>query len=275
MPDHSTIQVRFVDATTGQSIGEAELPVENLPQSFEAATTLRIGDKSYEVVSASPMTAREFRATGQLRIDMREVRRETMDPKGILYSLPTISDELPAIEEGSTKLGKEVLELHEDDWRQVELVAITLESSIETDLRAIARIHQKHRKGPGFDTLHVRKAVPAPLEGTWLTLLDLRSTLGERASWFEGLAFRGVAGLVAGGFAVKLPSGLTLYGTQKGGRINVLALRHPEGVTNADGDARLLAELASKTQLGLIDWCRVDQFPPTAEHFREWLSGYA
>ncbi|PTL78310.1 hypothetical protein [Vitiosangium sp. GDMCC 1.1324] len=273
MPDHSTIQVRFVDAATGQSIGEAQLPVENLPQSFEAATTLRIGEKSYEVVSASPMTAREFRATGTLRITMREVKIETMDTQKILYSLPTIAEELPAIEEGSTKLGKEVLELHEDDWRQVELVALTLESSIETDLRAIAQIHQKHREGPGFNALHIREAVPAPMEGTWLTLLELRSTLGESASWFEGLAFRGVAGLVAGGFAVKLPSGLTLYGTQKGGRIDVLALQRPASGANLEGDARMLAALASRTQLCLIDWCRVDQFPPTAEHFREWLSG--
>jgi hypothetical protein len=277
MPDHSTIQVRFFDATTGQPIGEAELPVGNLPQSFEAATTLRLGEKTYEIVSAFPKTAQEFRATGQLRLDMREMKPVTMNPRDILYSLPTISNELPDIEEGSTKLGKRVLELHEDDWRQIELVALTLESSIEADLRAVARIHQKHRKKPGFDELHVRKEVPSPLEGTWITLSELRSSLGETASWFDGVSFQGVAGLVAGGFAVKLPSGLTVYGLERGGRVHVLALRPPEGVAgaSAEGDIRLLAALATRNQLCLVDWCRVDQFPPTAAHFQEWLSGRA
>lgn len=277
MPDHSTIQVRFFDATTGQPLGEAELPVGNLPQTFEAATTLRLGEKTYEIVSAFPKTAQEFRATGQLRLDMREMKTATVNPKDILFSLPTISNELPDIEEGSTKLGKRVLELHEDDWRQIELVALTLEASIETDLRAVARIHQKHRKSAGFDALHVRKEVPSPLEGTWLTLDELRGSLGETASWFDGVSFRGVAGLVAGGFAVKMASGLTLYGLQWGGRVQVLALRPPEGVSSAsaEGDVRMLAALATRHQLCLVDWCRVDQFPPTIAHFQEWLSGRA
>lgn len=273
MPDHSTIQVRFFDAKTGQPLGEAALPVGNLPQTFEAATTLKLGDKMYEIVSAFPKTAQEFRATGQLRLDMREMQTATVEPKDILYSLPTISNELPDLEEGSTKLGKQVLEMHEDDWRQIELVALTLEASIENDLRDVARIHQKHRQSAGFDAIHIRKEVPSPLQGTWLTLDELRSYLGKTASWFDGVSFQGVAGLVAGGFAVKLASGLTVYGLHWGGRVQVLALRPPKGVTGAEADMRLVAGLATRHQLCLVDWCRVDQFPPTAAHFQEWLSG--
>ncbi|WPB78996.1 hypothetical protein KYC5002_07510 [Archangium violaceum] len=196
-----------------------------------------------------------------------------MNPKDILYSLPTLSNKLPDIEEGSTKPGKQVLELHEDDWRQIELVTHRLEASIENDLRAVARIHQKHRQGAGFNALHTRKEVPSPLEGTWLTLEEVRTHLGETASWLDGVSFQGMAGLVAGGFAVKLPSGLTLYGLQRGGHIRVLALRSPEGLTSTEGDIRLMAGLAARHQLYLVDWCRVDQFPPTAAHFQEWLSG--
>lgn len=275
MPDHSTIQVRFFDATTGQPLGEASLPVGNLPQTFEAATTLKLGDKMYAVVSAFPKTAQEFRATGQLRLDMREMQTETVDPKDILYSLPTLSSELPDLEEGSTKLGRQVLEMHEDDWRQIELVALTLETSIENELRAVARIHQKHRQSAGFDAIHIRKEVPAPMQGSWLTLDELRSYLGETASWFEGVAFQGMTGVVAGGFAVKLASGVTLYGLQWGGRVQVLALRPPKGLTGAEADMRLVAGLATRHQLCLVDWCRVDQFPPTPAHFQEWLSGRA
>ncbi|HYO54202.1 hypothetical protein [Archangium sp.] len=273
MPAHSTIQVRFIDAKTGQPIGETEMPVDRLPPSFEATTTLKLGEKSYEVVSADPMTAREFRETGTLRLVLREVEVSQVDPREILYSLPTISAELPPIAEGSTKLSRHVLELHEDDWRQIEFVALTLQTAIEADLRAIERIYTAHRKGSGFDALHIREEVPSPLEGTWFTLTDLRSELGEAVTWLEGISFRGVAGLVEGGFAVKLTSGPTLYGTQREGRVTVLGLQRSGTGAALEGDARLLAALASRHQLRLVDWCRVEQFPPSAARIQAWLSG--
>jgi hypothetical protein len=274
MPTHSTIQVRFIDANTGQSLGETAMPADRLPPSFDDVSALQINDKSYEVVSAEPRTAREFRETGTVKLTLREKGLPAaVNPKDILYSLPTLCDALPALEEGSTKQGQHVLELHEDEWRQIEFVALTLESSAETDLRAVARIHNKHFKGSGFDSIHIRKAVPAPLEGTWLTLEDLRSLLGGSASWFEGLTLQGTRELVAGGFAVKLASGLTLYGTQRGGRLDVLALRNRDEGTDLEANARLLASIATRGQLLLIDWCRVEQLPPVAQHIRDWLSG--
>lgn len=274
MPAHSTIHVLFVDTKTGQALAQADMPLDRLPASFEAATNFQLSGKTYAVVSAKPMTAREFGKTGQLRIELRElVPVENVDPRQIRYSLPSLCEALPAIEEGSTKLGKKVLELHEDDWRQIEFVALTLESAIEVDLRAVAKIHREHfQKGRGFDALHMRKEVPSPLEGAWFTLADLRSALGESASWFDGVAFRDVAGVVAGGFAVKLPSGLTLYGTQQGGRVNVLAMASAESGPAAESNARLLSALAIRHQLCLIDWCRVQQVPPGVEHLRTWLS---
>jgi hypothetical protein len=196
-----------------------------------------------------------------------------MNPRDLLYSLPTRSNELPGLEEGSTKPGQQVLELHEDEWRQIELVAHMLESSIEKDMRAVARIHQKHRQDAGFNAIHIRKEVPSPLEGTWLTLDEVRKDLGETASWLDGVSFQGMAGRLAGGFAVKQPSGLTLYGLQRGGRVQVLALRSPKGLTGAEGDLRRVAGFAARHQLYLVDWCRVDQFPPTVAYFQEWLSG--
>lgn len=273
MAEHSTIHVKFFDAQSGQLMGEAEMPAANLPQSFEAATTFQIQGRSYQVVSASPMTAREFRASGTLSIHMREVHVETVNPRDILYSLPTLCDQLPAIEEGSSKVGRRVLELHEDDWRQVELVTLLHQSAIEADLRAVERIHTEHRKGPGFDALHLRKEVSAPLEGAMLTLGDLRSALGEAATWLDGIAFQGVAGLVEDGFAVRLPSGLALYGTQEAGRVTVLGLHRGEAGAAVEGDARLLAALATRHRLCLVDWCRVAQLPASAQRFQAWMAG--
>ncbi len=273
MPEHSTIRVRFIDAATGELVGETEVPAEQLPQSFEAATSLDIGDNTFEVVSADPMTAREFRQTGTVSIALREVETTMVDPSELLYSLPSISEELPPIAEGSTKLGRNVLELREDDWRQVEFVALALQPAITLVFASIERIYTEHRKGHGFDELHIRKEVPAPLEGTSLTLAALRGAVGETVTWLDGIAFEGVAGVVEGSFAVKLPSGPALYGLQREGRISVLGLQHTKAGAAVAGDARLLAALASKHQLCLVDWCRVEQVPPSAERLQAWLSG--
>lgn len=273
MPEHSTIRVRFIDAETGELVGETEVPAEQLPQSFEAATSLDIGDSTFEVVSADPVTAQEFRQTGNLRIELREVETTMVDPSELLYSLPSISEELPPIAEGSTKLGRNVLELREDDWRQAEFVALALQPAITAVFGSIERIYTEHRKGAGFDELHIRKEVPTPLEGASLTLADLRGAVGETVTWLDGVAFEGVAGVVDESFAVKLPSGPTLYGLQREGRVSVLGLHHTKASAAIEGDARLLAALASKHQLCLVDWCRVEQVPPSAEPLQVWLSG--
>ncbi|MCY1043700.1 hypothetical protein OV208_20440 [Corallococcus sp. bb12-1] len=273
MPGHATIQVSFIDVETHRPLGEVKLPLGSLPASFEAATTLQLGDTSYEVVSATPMTAREFEVTGSLRLEMREVKVDTVDPRDLLYSLPTLSNELPAIAEGSTKLGKRVLELHEDDWRQVEFVALALQAPVDAELEAIEQIYTGHRKGAGFDALHVRKGGSSPLEDIRLALADVRGALGGAAAWQDGLSFRGVAGLIAGGFAVQVTSALTLYGVEHEGYVTALGLQRTGASADFEEVARMLAALATRHQLCLVDWCRVARVPPSPQLFHDWLVG--
>ncbi|NOK23195.1 hypothetical protein [Corallococcus carmarthensis] len=273
MPGHATIQVLFIDAETNRPLGEVKLPVENLPASFEAATQLELGGRSYEVVSATPRTVGEFQAMGTLRLALREVKVTLVDPGSILYSLPTIEGVLPAIAEGSTKQGRRMLEFHEDDWRQVEFVALTLQVPIQAELKSIQQIHSGHRKAAGFDALHLRGGVPSPLEGVRLTLADLRGALGETAAWQDGLSFQGVAGLIAGGFAVQMSPALWLYGTEREGHVTALGLQQTGTRADLEGVGRMLAALASRYQLGLVDWCRAAQVPTSPQHVHDWLTG--
>ena len=275
MPKHPIIHVWFIDEKTGEPFAQTQSPIEQLPQSFEASTTLRLGDGSYQVVSATPVTAREFGESGKLRLVLRRQEVTKMDPRKILFSLPTLSEEMPGIAEGTTKLGKQTLELHEDDWRQVELVAVTLQGPVEAELRAIERIYAEHRQGPGqgFNALHIRKEVPRPLEGTWFTRQDLRAALGETTTWLDGIALKGAAGLVQGGFAARLASGLQVYGLEREGRVSVLCLRWEQALgASLAGDARLLAALATREQLCLVDWCGVELLPPSAQRFQAWMA---
>src|SRR5690242_17556226 len=108
------IHVELFDAATGTLIGEADLPAEQLPESFAASTTLHLGDADWHVERAEPMTRDEYVKAGHLVLRLREVVQ--VDPKQILFSLPTIEDALPPLHDGP---GEEAAALREDDWRQV------------------------------------------------------------------------------------------------------------------------------------------------------------
>src|SRR3954468_17819856 len=90
------VRVRFVPADGGAPIGEAEFVPEQLPESFEARTTLELGGQSWEGVKGEPMTRAEYAKTRRLTIVMRKIVISRVSPKDILFSLPTINDALPA-----------------------------------------------------------------------------------------------------------------------------------------------------------------------------------
>src|SRR6185369_10925568 len=109
-----SIHVVLRDSATGQSITTADMRAEDLPQTFERDTTLHLGDDDWHVVKAEPPTAAEFTRTGALTITLSKVTR--IAPQDILYSLPTICDVVPSVAANSSRKGKHVFELAEDDW---------------------------------------------------------------------------------------------------------------------------------------------------------------
>ena len=91
------------------------------------------------------------------------------DPKGILFSLPSINDALPR--DGGPVDGSEFI-LAEDDWRQLEFVHFSHGEVVWGELRAICRIYEEHSNGErfGFNDLYVRSRLVEPLPATELVL---------------------------------------------------------------------------------------------------------
>jgi hypothetical protein len=87
------VSVTFVDAGSGSLIGRTELPPDQLPDTFETATTLEIADTRYSVERAEPPRSSQFRASGQLTLFLRPI--QMMAAQDILYTLPTFCDWLP------------------------------------------------------------------------------------------------------------------------------------------------------------------------------------
>ncbi len=89
----NTVRVQFIDVSNGNTIGISEMPPEQLPETFEISTTMHLDNEDWSVEEAIPANSKDFLQSKTLTLKMRKV--EYMDPKDILYTLPTISNEIP------------------------------------------------------------------------------------------------------------------------------------------------------------------------------------
>lgn len=236
----ATVHVLLVDAASGQPIGEVELPPDQLPESFVEATTLHLGGSDWQVEHAEPVTREQAIAAGRLRLVLRQI--QTIDPQQVLFSLPTLENALPPMQDG----GGDVLRIHEDDWRQIELVAPRFEPEIVAELAAIREVFTE-RVGPGYRRLHVRERIPEPLAGTALTVDDVNS--GAR----RALGIGDSPGIVVGGFAFDVEGG-AVYGHEDAGHVVAL------GIWRAAPE--VLRDLARAHRLFIVDWCAAKLIRP-------------
>ncbi len=253
-----TVRVVFVEVASGVSFAESDCPPEMLPESFEAHTTFTIAGSEWEVLSAAPMTRAEYVAAGELFLRVRKMSVRNVPAEEILYSLPTICDALPSIAEGSTKLSKRVLELDEDDWRQIELVSTAHRDEIRSCLARVERIYAEEQTAEGgFKNLYVRSEVPSPLAQTGLTLDALRARLAPLTTLYEGLAYVRAAGVIDGGFAFETGASIAVYGTAQAGTLAAVGFLWGELSGALEPFAESLAGLLLRHNLVLVDWCRV------------------
>ncbi|WP_433200244.1 hypothetical protein ACQP00_28415 [Dactylosporangium sp. CS-047395] len=235
----ATVRVTFVDAASGQPFARSEMPAGQLPESFAAQTTLQLGEDQWIVERAEPETRAEATARGRMVLTLRRV--EMMAPQDILYSLPTLCAELPPL--ADQPAGADALVLHEDDWRQVELASRANAAAVDGELAAIRRIFAEHRRGAGFDQIHLREiaAISEPLP-SWA---QVQANLPRPERELGGVRFRDAPNRVAGSFALGYGAGAVCYGIVQRERVTVLGLIGTPPV----------AGLARALDLVVVDWC--------------------
>jgi hypothetical protein len=86
------IQVAFVDDATGETFAKTEMPPANLPESFEIATTLHLGDADWSVVHAQPKTRADYTKSKSLILRLRKIEKIPAD--AISYSQLDITERL-------------------------------------------------------------------------------------------------------------------------------------------------------------------------------------
>lgn len=269
-----TVETFFIDVSTGEAIGKADMPAERLPQSFALNTTMHIGEEDWTVLKAEPMTAEEFLQTGKLVLTLQKV--VTRHPKDILLTLPTLYSEIPGIIGGSTKQGKNVLELHEDDWRQIEFVSMTYRSTVDEELAKVKRIYQEasvfNGQFFGFKELHLRQQLVRPLQAA-IPLKQLPLFFTPIPYMYEGVSYQHIDGIIEGGFAFKAGT-LIFYGQQSGGVVSSLGLKMEESVSQEIKTiASALQQLMATYNLDLVDWCGVRLISANIDLLTKFLNG--
>lgn len=251
-PFSKKVEVEFIDKKTGSVFSRSSMPPDTLPDTFALDTTLHLPNGDWRVVSAVPVTKAEFSKTRRLRLWLEKVESVVMvDPRKLLFTLPTIGNELPACD-GDPVDGSE-LTMHEDDWRQLEWVDDV--PAVEAELASIRAIHADHRVDPGFSKCHVRKLVPEPLRGTHLTLTDVLDWTGRQPDAIRQILIGSEQRRVRDGFAIHLKGGW-LYGLcrhdARGGAIVSVLGFHVDVVP-------FPSALVPKIPRGaavFVDWCR-------------------
>ncbi len=239
----STISVTFIDDASSTTIAALELPIANLPETFDRESTVRLGDDDWAVVSARPRTKPEFGGSGKLVLHLR--RLEQVNPSDLLYSLPSICDRLPTVSD--TPPGAGDLALYEDDWRQFEFVSRVFAADADAEIAAIRAIHENESDGVGWKKIHVRKRPDPPIVST-LSRADINRAFGNAT--FRGVCVAG--SVVVAGYSFQAGD-FQCYGIEKNGAISVLGIA---SVAAGEEVVDTLARLAEEFDLELIHWCR-------------------
>jgi hypothetical protein len=249
---HSKIKVEFFEAGRDRPFATSLVPIAQLPDTFELATTFDIGEQKWSVLGAVPTRKSDFEKSGKLKLILSAL--QMVDPNDILFSLPTINDRMFPLKKGESLEG--MLVIHEDDWRQIEFVSEKFAAEVESETQSIRTIYETKRRGVGFTGLHVRKLIEKPIEEGALPYDAVKKqfTVSKEFSGFGvGGSGNGDIGIAENGFAFETEEGLQFYGILDENRnVEFLCLAGAEGFNE-----KCKGLLGSFHLLG-VHWCRAE-----------------
>lgn len=189
-------------------------------------------------------------------------RLQMVDPKTIMYSVPTISDDLAPVDAVIEKPGAQDPMFHEDDWCQVEFLPQAYLPEVQRMLKEYkvfeaANRHKTTVRGKEYSVwrnTYVRKVSRQSLISGPEPVERLEKILGAKAGPAPVLfSSNSLTGRVKEGFTIALGGNVLLYGYRHAGVIPVLGASiggNPDDkvLTTAFG------KLNSSDGLILVDW---------------------
>ena len=177
-----------------------------------------------------------------------------IDLSKILYTTPTLSNDIATLEPIVGQPKPAELIFHEDEWSQVEFFPKSQLREVQRLLKEYKPFEQGNRATHGWRNVYVRKIQRLAIVSGDQPLRELEKTLGVNAAPGPILSSAGsVTGRVRNGFTLPLGGNVSLYGYLSAGAIPILGAYVGE---NPD-DLKLtqaFMKLNSKTGAILVDW---------------------
>ena len=179
---------------------------------------------------------------------------QTVDPKTILFTTPTLSNDIAQLEPVDKQPNHDDFVFHEDEWSQVEFFPKAQLPEVQRLLKEYKPFEQAHRLQHGWREVYVRKIQRVPVISGSHPVRQLERLLGVKAGAAPMLfSASTVSGRVKNGFSVPLGGNVTLYGFTEGQTIPVLGAI----VGKSPDDSKLtqaFAKLSTSNGLLLVDW---------------------
>lgn len=250
--NHANIDVMFYERGEGAPFAKSKLPIDQLPDTFQIETTLHIQGDDWLVSKTIPTTKEEFQKSGELKVFLYKPVKTTLPAQDILFSLPTISNDIAGLAPATSLVNAFVV--HEDEWRQRELVSTAYIGLVESEFDSIRLSYATRVGKSGFKKCHVRSLIPEPLKDVRLQLNDLKSILGV-VHTYSGVAFSRVAALVVNGFAFRTSSGYVVWGQCLDiGNVAFVCVQFPQSSQDEPEDTKRFGLLLSNRNLLFVDW---------------------
>lgn len=306
------IRIEFFHVDNGSAIGYDEHPLKDIPDSFKVETQVDLDGTKWDVVNVHPRKRREVKRSGRMTVFLREPGKEAeaADANGASSTAATETDtsttETTATETvdvpilGSQHSGRvflrasradllpetdasvtngHLLTMRLSEWRDMELIPADQLDAVKVELGQIDHMRKIARAERDGQTVyrdqHVRALVPAPLAEEGLTVEQLRTGYFPFAPELKSVAFMREDGAAVDVFALEARSGLHLYGQQKEGVIQCLAL-HPVEEATADHlfeDLNQLMLLMQARELRLVDWTEGRVVAPDIRELNAYFVG--
>jgi hypothetical protein len=181
-----------------------------------------------------------------------------MNPKDILFTLPTLCDMAPPLQPMVAAAPEAAVSMHEDDWRQVEFVADGDRAAVDRELGELRRFKLEKQAALGWTDVYIRKDRPESVRPLGIRLPDILQAARAASTRDVYLTTGSGAAKVHRGFAVAVGD-LTLYGhSEADATVASLGLLAPlPGILSAETRTALLA-LCRAYGLFVVDWYRVE-----------------
>ena len=184
----------------------------------------------------------------------QEPKPQKFDLSSILYTTPTISNDIAALDPIDHQPGDAAFGFHEDEWCQVEFLPKAELPTVQHLLTEYQAFERENRAQHGWRNVFVRKLSRRPVVSGAQPVQQLERTLGIKAGAAPLIFSSGsVSGSARNGFSFPLGGNVTLYGYSDAQGIPVLGA---DVGANAD-DSKLtdaFRKLSVSNGLILVDW---------------------